>query len=217
MNKTIKDLLWICVGVCIGGFGCATMLSAGCGVAAWDALALTLSNLTGILTGTCTMVFNISCVVVSFLILRKNFKLYMVLQVPLAIAYGATINFVQTTLYANLALDSFALQIVMYLIGMVITAFGVSIVMNVNLITFPLETTCQNLVPYVHLEFSKVRQLVDVISIILSVAATLLFHKGWTVGVGTVIGMCCYGPALGIFMKLLKPITNPESKEALES
>jgi uncharacterized membrane protein YczE len=217
MNKTIRDLLWICVGVSIGGFGCGTMLSANCGVSAWEALAQTLANLSGIKVGTCTMVFNISCVFVSFLILRKNFKLVMLLQVPLAIAYGSAINFVQSTLYANLALNSLPLQILMYCVGMVITAFGVSIVMNINLITFPLETTCQNLVPYVHLEFSKVRQLVDVISIVLSIAATLIFQKGWTVGIGTVIGMCCYGPALGIFMKLLKPITNPESKQALES
>jgi uncharacterized membrane protein YczE len=212
MNKTIRNLLWICVGVCIGGMGCGTMLKAAVGVAAWDALGQTLNYMTGIPTGTCSIIFNSSCVLIQLLILRKNFKAYMVLQVILAIIYGSMINFVLYNLYANITLDNYLVQLVVFVGGMIVTAFGVAIVMNVNLITFPLEGLCNTLTAYIPMSFSRIRQMVDVLSILVGAAITLALHLPWAISVGTIIGMVLYGPLLGVFMKLLAPVTNPETK-----
>lgn len=49
-------------------------------VGAWDCLNVTISNLSNIKIGTITIIVNSSCVLIQFLILRKNFKLINLLQ-----------------------------------------------------------------------------------------------------------------------------------------
>ena len=55
-------------------------------------------------------------------------------------------------------------------------------------------------------KFSTIRQAVDVISILMIIGLTLSAHISWSIGVGTILGMLTFGPTLGIFMKLFKPI-----------
>lgn len=56
------------------------------------------------------------------------------------------------------------------------------------------------------IKFSLMRQLADVMSILVIVILTFAFDLSWSIGLGTIIGMLTFGPTLGIFMKLFKPI-----------
>lgn len=58
------------------------------------------------------------------------------------------------------------------------------------------------------MEFSRVRQSADVLSLILIAVLSLLFKVPWSIGLGTVIGACIFGPTLGLLMKLEKPFLN---------
>ena len=79
-------------------------------------------------------------------------------------------------------------------------------VMLLDEITFALEGFCMALTNLLPFKFSSIRQAVDVICIIILVIVKFALQLPWSIGAGTIIGMLTFGPMLGIFMKLLKPV-----------
>lgn len=205
MSKNTKRYLLVILGFMITGTGAAITMKANVGVGAWDALAKSTNDLTGIAVGTAGMFFNCSCVIGQICILRKNFKLIQFLQIPLSILLGTIINFV---LYYLLVFpfDSFIGGCFLYLLGSTFAALGVSLVMLLDEVTFALEGFCMALTKVIPFKFASIRQAVDVICIILIIIAKFALNLPWSIGVGTIIGMLTFGPMLGIFMKLFKPV-----------
>lgn len=205
MNRNVKRYIIIVLGFIITGIGSALTLKAGIGVGAWDALAKSTSDLIGIEVGTAGILFNSSCVLGQILILRKQFRLRQLLQIPFSILLGMVINFMVYHIL-TFPFDSFGGGIVLYLCASTLSAFGVSIVMLLDEVTFALEGFCMALTKLLPFKFSTIRQAVDVISILMIIGLTLSAHISWSIGVGTILGMLTFGPTLGIFMKLFKPI-----------
>lgn len=205
MSKNVKRYILVVIGFMIVGTGCAFTLKANIGVGAWDALAKSTSDITGLEVGTAGIIFNSCCVLGQILILRKEFRFIQLLQIPLSILLGIVINFV---LYQLLVFpfDSFIGGIVMYICASTVCAFGVSIVMLLDEVTFALEGFCMAITKLIPIKFSVSRQVADVISIVVIVIMKFVFHLPWSIGVGTIIGMLTFGPTLGIFMKIFKPI-----------
>lgn len=194
----------------IVGTGCAFTLKANVGVGAWDSLAKSTSDITGIEVGTAGIIFNSCCVLGQILILKKKFRLIQLLQLPLSILLGSVINFVLYTLLV-FPFDSLIGGIIMYILASTVCAFGVSIVMLLDEVTFALEGFCMALTSVIPVKFYVVRQSADVLSIIVVVIMTLALQIPWSIGIGTIIGMLTFGPTLGIFMKLFKPILKKQN------
>lgn len=205
MSKNIKRYILIVVGFMIVGTGCAFTLKANVGVGAWDSLAKSTSDIIGIEVGTAGIIFNSCCILGQIFILKKKFRLVQLLQLPLSILLGIVINFVLYTLLV-FPFDSMIGGIIMYIIASTVCAFGVSIVMLLDEVTFALEGFCMALTNVMPVKFHVIRQTVDVLSILVVVVLTLTLHIPWSIGIGTIIGMLTFGPTLGIFMKLFKPI-----------
>ena len=205
MSKNMKRYLLVILGFMITGCGCALTMKANVGVGAWDALAKSTNDLTGIAVGTAGMFFNCSCVLGQIIILRKNFKLIQVLQIPLSILLGIIVNLVLYNLLV-FPFDSFIGGCFLYLLGSTICAFGVSVVMLLDEITLALEGFCMALTNIIPFKFSIIRQAVDVICIVVLVIVKYSLNLPWSIGAGTIIGMLTFGPMLGIFMKIFKPV-----------
>lgn len=60
------------------------------------------------------------------------------------------------------------------------------------------------------------RQLVDVFSFVIIVLVTMLCPISWSIGIGTIIGVFCFGPALGVCMKFLAPFTGTDQDETAD-
>lgn len=205
MNRNVKRYILIVLAFMIVGTACAFTLKSGIGVGAWDAMAKSVSDLIHIEVGTMGMIFNCACVVGQILILRKKFKWIQLLQIPLSVLLGTVINFVFYELLL-FPFDSFIGGIVMYMIASTVCAFGVAIVMLLDEVTFALEGFCMALTELMPVKFHIIRQSADVLSVLVVVILTLIFDISWSIGVGTILGMLTFGPTLGIFMKLFKPI-----------
>lgn len=205
MNRNVKRYILIVLAFMIVGTACAFTLKSGIGVGAWDAMAKSVSDLIHIEVGTMGMIFNCACVVGQIFILRKKFKWIQLLQIPLSVLLGTVINFVFYELLL-FPFDSFIGGIVMYMIASTVCAFGVAIVMLLDEVTFALEGFCMALTELMPVKFHIIRQSADVLSVLVVVILTLIFDISWSIGVGTILGMLTFGPTLGIFMKLFKPI-----------
>lgn len=205
MNRNVKRYLIIILGFIITGTGSALTLKANIGVGAWDALAKSTSDITSIEVGTAGILFNSCCVLGQILILRKHFRWRQLLQIPLSILLGVVINLMVYHILV-FPFDSLIGGIFLYLFASTLAAFGVSIVMLLDEVTFALEGFCMALTKICPIKFSSIRQSVDVISILVIIVLKLVFDLPWSIGIGTVLGMLTFGPTLGIFMKLFKPI-----------
>lgn len=205
MSKNVKRYILVILGFMIVGTACAFTLKANIGVGAWDALAKSCADIVGMEVGTAGMIFNSLCVLGQIIILRKDFKLVQLLQLPLSVLLGTVVNFVLYDLLV-FPFDSYIGGIVMYLCANTVAAFGVAIIMLLDEVTFALEGFCMALTRLIPIKFSFMRQMADVLSMIAIIVLTFAFDIPWSIGLGTIIGMLTFGPTLGIFMKLFKPI-----------
>ena len=205
MKKTILTFLFISINIVITGIGASLGIKAAVGVGAWDALSQSVSTVIGMKIGTFSMLLNISCVVVQLLMLGKKFKPISILQVFVAILLGNVVNFMLYDVYANLVINSYFLNLAIYVISVLIIVVGVANIMAMNFISFPLEGACLVVSDRYNLSFGKVRQWIDIIAIIIALVVAFVFKDNYTVGVGTVIGMVMFGPLLDRIMNFVRP------------
>ena len=67
-----KKIIWIIIGVILVGVGAATTMKANIGIGAYDSVAKSLSDATGIEVGTMGIVTNCLCVLGSLILLKKE-------------------------------------------------------------------------------------------------------------------------------------------------
>jgi uncharacterized protein len=176
MKKTILSILFISINIVITGIGASLGIKAAVGVGAWDALAQSVSTVIGMKIGTFSMLLNISCVVLQLLMLGRRFKPLYFLQVFVAILLGYVVNFMYYTIYANITIDIYWINLVLFILSIFIIVFGVANIMAMNFISFPLEGACLVISDRFKLNFGKVRQGADILSIIIALSSRLYFQ-----------------------------------------
>ncbi len=202
----LKKLFIIFISIIFVGIGVALTIVASVGVGSWDAMAQTASVITNTQIGTIGIILNCFCVFGQFIILRKEFSIRHVLQIPFSIILGIAINIALVTIIETVPLDIYWHRYIVLVIGYIVAAFGVAIVMSVNLVTFALEGLCVAAQKVLHIPFYKIRQIVDIICILLVIVVALLLNLEIYIREGTIIGMLIFGPLLGLFTKIQRPI-----------
>lgn len=90
--------------------------------------------------------------------------------------------------------------------GEIVSTFAVGMVMVLDIVTFALEGACMAVSGVTGKKFHVLRQGVDVVSILLVIIIVIITDVPLAVREGTIIGMFLFGPMMGIFMKLQKPV-----------
>lgn len=187
-------------------FAIAMTLRIAIGVGAWDALIANGSALSGIRVGTMGIIFNVSCVVLQLIILKKDFKFKHVLQVVLSLTLGYAINFFFYDVLSGIDFPNYFIRLILFITCLTFIAFAISVIMLLDIVIFPLEGACKVISGKTGVKFHILRQGVDAVSIVLALSLSFAFALPLTVREGTVIGMVLFGPLLGIFGKRLKPL-----------
>lgn len=200
---SIKKLIYFIVLIICISFGITLTMKANIGIGAWDALAQSGSDITSIPVGTVMMLLNFGCVFIQVILLKKEFKFKHVLQIPLSIFIGYLVNYFYYDLFGNLIVNDYITRVVLLFCGYVINSFVVAGIMMLDVVTFALEGACKVISDKYHLSFSKFRQLIDILSIVIVIILSFTFHIDLYVREGTIIGMLTFGPMIGVFTKLL--------------
>lgn len=206
MRKFIKNIILLTICVIITATGASLALKAAVGVGAWDALSQSISSVLGIKVGTFSMILNISCVVIQIILLKKNFKPIQLLQIFIAVLLGSVVNFMYYDVFSRFTINNYFMKLILLVLSQVICAVGVASLVTINFISFPLESCCMVISKRRNKNFGFIRQLVDIISILISLAVALIFKDNIAVREGTIISMLIFGPMLNLFMKIFTPI-----------
>lgn len=195
----MKYYIYTTLGFLIVSLGCALNIQANVGLGAWDAFANAISQIIGLKIGTIGIIFNCACVFLQKIILKDLFTWKHFLQIPFSILLGTCIN-ILTYYFTLIPETNLQIRCIYSFISYIIAAFGIAIVLLSNKVSFALEGACLAYADIYQKSFTKTRQSVDIICIIVITLLTFLFKIPYTIGLGTIIGAITFSPILSIFI-----------------
>ena len=189
------------VGILLVYGAVAFAIKAGIGVLPVDAAITSIATLIGMKVGTFSMLFHGSFFVGQVIMEGKNFRKTELLQILYLTLGGSVLNFFLYTVLQNVTFSFYPLRLVVCIAAFVVSAFGCTMVLETHLMRTPMEGCIQMLADRMGTTMGKLRQKIDVVLVVISVAITLIFGVEWTLREGTVIAALMFGPMMDFWKK----------------
>ena len=212
--EKLKRYIIFFIGLYINSLGVALITKASLGTSPISSIPYVLSLNFPFTLGNFTIFFSLLLIFLQLLILRKNFKLEHVLQIPISILFGYFIDWSMILLgFVN---PSFYLMKIIYLlIGCLILGFGVYTEVLANVAMLPGESFVRAIVMTWHTEFGVTKICFDVsMTVIAGVLSFVFAGKLDGVREGTVIAALLVGfiaRLFGRFLSFVEPMLFPDS------
>jgi len=198
MPKKIASTI---LGILLVYASVAFAIKAGIGVLPVDAAITSVATLIGMKVGTFSMLFHGSFFLGQIAIEKKNFKKTELLQLLYITLGGSVLNFILYTVLRNVTFAFYPLRLVVCVLAFAVSAFGCTLVLETHLMRTPMEGCIQLLAERMGTTMGKLRQKIDVVLVLISVAITLLFGVEWTLREGTIIAALLFGPMMDFWKK----------------
>ena len=179
----------------------AFALKAGIGVLPVDAAITSIANLIGMKVGTFSMIFHGSFFVGQIIIEKKDFRKTELLQILYITLGGTVLNFFLYTVLKNVTFGFYPVRLIVCVLAFLVSAFGCTMVLETHLMRTPMEGCIQMIAERIGTTMGKLRQKIDIVLVIISVAITLIFKEDWTLREGTIIAALIFGPAMDFWKK----------------
>lgn len=208
MSKTeiAKRYILFVFGLFFAAIGVAFTKHGELGVSPISSVANVLScKFSDFSLGTWLIIWNCILIVGQIVVLRKNFQLIQLLQVPLSFLFGRFTDF-GMWIVAGVPTPNYFIRLVMVLTGVIILGFGISLSVTANVILNSGEAFVKAISDTIHKEFGNVKIAFDVTCVILAVVLSLIFFKFSIVGTreGTIISALLTGFVVKFFLKIVK-------------
>lgn len=190
-----KHILSITIAVILSGCGAALMIKAQLGINAYDALTVSFSELYDLHIGTVSMIMNFMFFLFQLLLLRNKTEWERFLQIPLLLVLGTAINFMTYDILAGIIISSYVEKLTLFFTGLLLCGISCAVLMKYN-IGFPLESFCLVISQKYDLQFSRLRQILDILCIMLVPIFFILYSTTMEIREGTLISMILFGPVI---------------------
>lgn len=198
-----KQYVYYILFVMITASGDALAFKGSIGVNAWEAVCQTVNYMSAIKVGTLMIVFNVLMIVIEALLMKK-IKFTMILQLIVSLLVGSIVNVIVYLFLGNLSLTTYYSRLLMTILGFIISATGNGLLMNCQLAPFPYEGLCEQIALKINVDFAKLRQVFDIISVAFCITVSFIGHYQLAIREGTIISMIIYSPIMGFVMKKSK-------------
>ncbi len=159
--------------------------------------------------GTWLIIWNCFLIIGQIVILRKNFQLIQLLQIPLSFLFGWFTD-LGMWIVSFISANTYPMCIVMVIAGIVILGFGISLSIIANVIMNSGEAFVKAISDIFHKKFGNVKIVFDIFCVIMSIILSLLFFDFTIVGIreGTIISALLTGVVVKFFNDKLKDPLN---------
>ncbi|HJJ47370.1 MAG TPA: DUF6198 family protein [Methanocorpusculum sp.] len=190
------------IGVFTMGFGIALSIQAGLGISPISCLPYVLNQWLGISVGTMTLIMNIIFLILQIAILRKAFKIYQLLQIPLLFVFSAAIDF-SLWLLSGAVSDFYPLQFCMMLASCGIIALGLFFLLKADLLMMSGDALVRAIAEVSKKEFGKVKVGFDC-TLVAAAAITSLCSMQSIVGIreGSLAAAILIGTIVRLLVKI---------------
>ena len=203
--EKLKRYIIFAIGLFINSLGVSFVTKANLGTSPISSVPYVLSLNFPFTLGNFTILFSLLLIVLQLIILRKNFKLEHVLQIPVSIVFG---YFIDLTMILLQSVDpkAYIMKIIFLIIGCIILGFGVYLEVLADVAMLPGESFVRAVSSTWNTEFGVTKICFDVsITILAVIISFVLSHELNGVREGTVIAALLVGFIARNF-QILEPI-----------
>ena len=216
MEKRKRYLIFL-VGLFVNSLGVSLITKANLGTSPISSIPYVLSLNFPFTLGNFTIFFSIFLIALQLIILRKNFKLEHILQIPVSIIFGYFIDLTMI-LFFWVNPEAYIMKIVYLLIGCLILGVGVYMEVLADVVMLPGESFVRAIVLTWKTNFGTTKICFDVSMSVIAAVLSFIF-AGRLAGVreGTVIAALLVGfiaRLIGKKLVFLKDMIFPESVSA---
>lgn len=204
-NKTelIKRYIFLLVGLFVNGLGVSFITKAGLGTSPITSIPYTLSLGFTPTVGMFTLVFNIFLVILQVILLRRNFQLQNLLQLPIIALFSFFIDLTMSLL-GFMQPETYAMKVVSLIVGCLILGFGVFMEMVANVAMLPGEATVRAVSDVFSTDFGKTKIAFDSsMTVIAAILSFIMFRHLDGVREGTIVAAILVGFIARIFKKYI--------------
>ena len=212
MNKLKRYLLFL-VGLFINALGVSLVTKASLGTSPISSIPYLLSLNFPFTLGNFTIIFSILLILLQILILRNNFKMENILQIPVSIAFG---YFIDLTMYLFFWVNpgNYVVKLIALLAGCTVLGFGVYLEVLADVVMLPGESFVRAIVQTWNTNFGTTKIIFDSSMTVIAGALSFVF-SGRLNGVreGTIIAALLVGFIARLFgkhLEFVKPYIFPE-------
>ncbi|MGN0468236.1 MAG: YitT family protein [Acutalibacteraceae bacterium] len=205
-KELAKRYILFILGLFFSGIGVAFTKHGELGVSPVSSVANVMSYKFDFFSmGVWLIIWNCVLIVGQIVILRKDFKPYQLLQLPLSFLFGYFTDF-GMWLVSFIPVNSYFSKLLMLFIGIVVLAFGISLTVIANVIMNSGEAFVKAISDKTKREFGNIKVVFDISCVAFSIILSLLFFDMKIVGTreGTIISAVLTGFVIKLFLKLLK-------------
>ena len=192
MEKGIRYLILL-LGLFVSSIGVVLVTKGNLGTSCISSVPYVLSLIFPVSMGMFTVLFSLVLIAAQLVILGKDFKLELVLQIPVSILFGWFIDLVMPV-FAFLDPQSYLEKLIVVLIGCVVVGISVYLEVIADVVMLPGESFVRSVVKRWNTEFGATKITFDVTVSALAAAISLLC-TGKLMGVreGTLIASILVG------------------------
>ncbi len=207
-KEFIKRLILFTIGLFFSGLGIAFSKQADLGISTVSSVANVLSiKFDFISFGMWSTISNCAFVLGQIIILRKNFKLFQLMQIPMSFLFGI---FTDIGLYivSFIPTPNYAVRMALTIAGIFILAFGIALAVVANVLFNSGEGLVKAISDVSGKDFGKVKVWFDITCVATAAVLSLIFF-GEIVGIreGTLLAAVSTGFIVNFFTKYIsKPL-----------
>lgn len=204
-NKTelIKRYIFLLVGLFVNGLGVSFITKAGLGTSPITSIPYTLSLSFTPTVGMFTLVFNIFLIILQVILLRRNFQLQNLLQLPIIALFSFFIDLTMSLL-GFMQPETYAMKVVSLIVGCLILGFGVFMEMVANVAMLPGEATVRAVSDVFSTDFGKTKIAFDSsMTVIAAILSFIMFKHLDGVREGTIVAAILVGFIARLFKKYI--------------
>ena len=204
-NKTelIKRYIFLLAGLFASGLGVSFITKTGLGTSPITSIPYTLSLGFTPTVGMFTLVFNIFLIILQVILLRRNFQLQNLLQLPIIALFSFFIDLTMSLL-GFMQPETYAMKVVSLIVGCLILGFGVFMEMAANVAMLPGEATVRAVSDVFSTDFGKTKIAFDSsMTVIAAILSFIMFKHLDGVREGTIVAAILVGFIARLFKKYI--------------
>jgi len=205
-RETIKRYILLVFGLFFIAIGVAFTKTAELGVSPISSVANVLSlRFTFLSIGNWLIFTNCLLILGQIMILRRKFKLFQLLQIPLSFLVGYFTDF-GMGLVSFIPVRGYSSRLIFVVIGVIILGLGIALAVIANVIMNSGEAFVKAISDTIHKDFGSVKVAFDISWVVLAVVLSMFLFDGKIVGTreGTFIAAVCAGFVVKFFTKIMK-------------
>lgn len=211
------------LGLLFMAFGVAFSVNSGLGVSPINSMPYVASLILGVDMGRCVIGVFTLYVLIQILIYRKDFQWINLTQILFSTLFGYFVDFAKAVT-GDFAIPTYAGQLLLLVISMVLVAVGVCLYMDAGLVNMPMEGMTSAIADRIvkNKPFHDVKVVIDCLAVGIALLLSLIFlNSVQGIREGTLLCALLIGKMMKPMQKVLQPAVEKfctgTQEEGLES